>query len=166
MIPLHLVSTHIVAPALDAFGLYLPMQIRRPAALRLVLATGLAESGYAAVRQKGGGPALGWFQMERATHNDLWSRYVLPRPALLRGLRALSDRAGESDELETNPFYAAAMCRIFYLRVPEALPGADDIDGMARYWKNYYNTPSGKGTEDDFKARARAAFELSQNISS
>ena len=42
------------------------------------------------------------------------------------------------------------MTRIHYLRVPEKLPEANDVEGLARYWKKYYNTSAGKGTEKDF----------------
>lgn len=55
-------------------------------------------------------------------------------------------------ELITNLAYATAMARVFYRRVKEALPAADDLDGMGRYWKKYYNTPLGRGTVEEFKA--------------
>ena len=42
------------------------------------------------------------------------------------------------------------MCRVHYYRVSEALPEENDIEGMARYWKKYYNTPLGAGTEEEF----------------
>jgi hypothetical protein len=57
-----------------------------------------------------------------------------------------------------NHFYAAAMCRVFYLRVPERLPQADDSAAMARYWKRYYNTHLGKGTVEGFLQKTTAAF--------
>ena len=36
------------------------------------------------------------------------------------------------------------MCRFHYLRVSEALPAANDAQGMANYHKKYYNTNLGK----------------------
>ena len=42
------------------------------------------------------------------------------------------------------------MARIHYLRVPEALPAADDVVGLAAYWKRYYNTELGAGTVEKF----------------
>jgi hypothetical protein len=55
--------------------------------------------------------------------------------------------------LKTNDRYAAAMCRIKYLRAPDALPSENDIQAMANYWKKYYNTPLGAGTPKEFKEK-------------
>ena len=41
------------------------------------------------------------------------------------------------------------MARLKYWRVSQPLP--ETLDGMARYWKTYYNTPKGAGTEDKFR---------------
>lgn len=54
----------IVAPALAALGL------GGDSAVNLVTGTALAESRAAYVRQLGGGPALGLWQMGPATHDD------------------------------------------------------------------------------------------------
>ena len=35
-------------------------------------------------------------------------------------------------------------------RVPEPLPAADDIPGLAAYWKEYYDTPRERGTAGEF----------------
>jgi hypothetical protein len=45
------------------------------------------------------------------------------------------------------------MCRIKYLRAPDALPSENDIQAMANYWKKYYNTPLGAGTPKEFKEK-------------
>jgi hypothetical protein len=42
------------------------------------------------------------------------------------------------------------MCRLHYRRVPEPLPDAEDINGLAAYWKKYYNTKAGRGSESEF----------------
>ena len=42
------------------------------------------------------------------------------------------------------------MARIKYWRVPKKLPVENDIEGMAKYWKDYYNTSLGKGTPEKF----------------
>lgn len=51
--------------------------------------------------------------------------------------------------------FATAMARIHYWRVPEPLPDADDIDGLARYWKQHYNAPLGHGTAEQFAENYR-----------
>jgi hypothetical protein len=42
------------------------------------------------------------------------------------------------------------MARIHYMRVPAALPKAGDVSGQANYWKQYYNTPLGKGKPQEY----------------
>ena len=42
------------------------------------------------------------------------------------------------------------MTGIFYLRARGALPPADDVEGMAKYWKRNYNTFLGKGKPEEF----------------
>lgn len=156
MMKLELVRDHVVIPALTICG------IHSAAREQLVMATGMVESIYEAVRQRGGGPALGWFQMEPATHDDIWARFLgaTSRQPILDGLRAISSRAGDAREMEWNPIYAAAMCGIHYLRAPGALPHPNDIDGMAAYWKRFYNTADGKGTVEGFIAKAAPVFRV------
>ena len=55
-----------------------------------------------------------------------------------------------TDEILYNLRYATAMARIHYLRVKESLPNTNDVAGLAKYWKLYYNTPLGRGTEEEF----------------
>lgn len=143
-----IVLEKIIVPALSEIGLY------SDEAADMVLVTGAVESGYRHVRQIGG-PALGLFQMEPRTHDDLWKSWLgaTSRQHVLDGLQRITDRPGDSSELEVNPWYAAAMCRIHYMRDPKPLPAAGDRRGQAAYWKRVYNTPAGKGTEGDFMSR-------------
>ena len=50
------------------------------------------------------------------------------------------------------------MARVHYLRVPEALPAADDIEAIASYRKNHYNALLGAGTAAQLIAKWRKAF--------
>lgn len=151
-----------VLPALLAINAY------SPAAEQLVMATGMAESLFTQTRQIASykplkyGPARGWFQMEPATHNDIWANYLgsSRRALILEGLRKISDNPGDPEELVKNQQYAAAMCRIHYLRISERLPEKDHWYGMAAYWKKYYNTRLGKGTIDGFLQKIRPVMDL------
>ena len=128
---------------------------------QLVMATAMAESGVFFIQQIGRGPARGFFQMEPVTHDDIWKRYLSRQPALLNNLKALIMRDMDlHDQLRGNHFYAAAMCRIFYLRFKEPLPEAGDWQGMAAYWKKYYNTHLGAGTTEGFLKKARPAMDI------
>jgi hypothetical protein len=136
----------IVRPVLERLNLY------SPSAERLLLGTALTESGCAFLRQNGG-PALGLFQMEPATHDDIFAAFLAFRPALKAGVEALAAPWPRgAAQLATNPAYAAALCRLSYLRAPPSLPKPEAADGMATYWKTFYNTPLGRGDPARFRA--------------
>lgn len=131
------------------------------AAEQLLLGTALAESSLTARRQFGNGPARGLFQMEPATHDDLWASYLKLRPQLGAAVRLFIGRAEPSAELlEFNDAYACAMARALYLRVPKALPAEGDLPGQAAYWKQHYNTPGGRGTIEHYLAASRSPIAL------
>lgn len=132
------IKHEIIAPTLKEIGLY------SDTALNLVTGTGLVESGYRVTSQYGGGPALGWFQMEPATHDDIWRNYLKYRPELSDAVSSLCSGENPSASLlRSNPSYAAAMCRVKYLRVPAPLPPNNAVS-LSLYHKKYYNTILGK----------------------
>ena len=117
----------------------------------LIYRTGKAESGYKTLQQYGGGPALGFFQMEPKTAIDIWDNYVMYRPKYRDKLYALGFDEGALEFcLLSNIGLQAAFCRLHYRRVPSALPKEDDLKAQAKYWKDYYNTSAGKGTTKHF----------------
>lgn len=58
-------------------------------------------------------------------------------------LQALAQR----DQLKNIDYISAASGGGYTVT---ALPASEDIAGLATYWKQYYNTPQGKGTEAEF----------------
>ena len=46
------------------------------------------------------------------------------------------------------PLYSGLAARLFLLNIPAPIPR--DVSGQAAYWKRYYNSRSGKGTEQKF----------------
>ena len=58
-------------------------------AVDLIYKTGMAETGYRHLKQMGGGPAIGFWQVEPATLIDILDNYVKYRPKLLEGLKSL-----------------------------------------------------------------------------
>jgi len=123
------------------------------AAENLVLGTALVESKGRYLRQLGAGPALGLWQMEAVTHDDIWKNW-LGHPARLKLAQYLSSLTTVAPIMRGafgmvgNLCYGAGMCRLHYRRQPDALPPADDALGMARLWKARYNTPRGAGSVD------------------
>ncbi|KAF5419870.1 MAG: hypothetical protein C5S49_00030 [Candidatus Methanogaster sp.] len=132
----------VIRPALQKIELW------SQAAEELMLGTAMVESDLLHRKQIGGGPARGLFQMEIATHDDIWNNFLKYRSQLANAIASLqsSSNANKHVEIENNDQYACAMARASYLRAPAPLPQAGDILGMASYWKQYYNTVVGAGT--------------------
>ena len=122
------------------------------AAVHLLLGTAAQESEFGTyLKQVGGGPALGAFQMEPDTERDIWICYLGFREDLAQTVWLATGVSGSNFRaLEYNLAYQIVMARIHYRRIPEPLPPYNDIKALARYWKQHYNTPAGKGTEDEF----------------
>lgn len=134
---------HIVEPALLELGLH------SGAALQLLMLTAAQESRLGHYIVQIGGPALGIFQMEPFTHDDIWNNFLKYKPDLAQKLEHMAGThpvQPGAEVLVYNLKYAAAMARIHYYRVSEALPEHGDVAAMADYWKQYYNTPKGRGT--------------------
>ena len=143
---IHQFTTHVIRPTLHQIGLH------SDSAENLLLGTALVESGQLHyLHQLGAGPAHGIYQMEPRTHEDIWTNYLEYHKELRRQVLAFIAPVPEPvDQLVTNLAYATVMTRIFYLRKPNALPAADDIRGLANYWKDHYNTHLGAGKADTF----------------
>ena len=147
-----------IAPVLQKLGLD---RFRMQAAEELLLGTALQESDLIYRHQLNQGPALGLFQMEPATHDDIWTNFLAYHPAMAEILRQIAVTEPHSALLATNDAYAAAMCRVHYWRMGqmvggEPLPVAGDLMGMAAYWKRFYNTSKGGGNTAKFIAAWRA----------
>lgn len=134
---------YIVRPALRALSMW------SRAAEELVMGTAAQESRLEYIHQLGGGPALGLFQMEPATHDDIWTNYLDYRPQLAGLVRSLVARP-VADTMVHDARYAAAMCRLHYRRVPAPLPDPEDIHAMAAYWDTHYNRNPTKGHPWEF----------------
>lgn len=136
--PLGLILREVVRPGLQMAGIW------SEAREQIVLGTGAVESAYKYVQQIGGGPALGWFQCESATHRDMWQNWIPARADLKDRLRILCEGLERDGALIAHPMYAAAICGAHYLRDRRALPAAGDAQGMAAMHKVAYNTALGK----------------------
>ena len=121
-------------------------------AVNLLLGTAAQESKFGTyLKQLGTGPAMGVFQMEPETEIDCWKNFLAYRAPLVQKIKDLCGITGPNPEaLQWNLYYAIAMCRIKYYRSPKQLPAADDIPGLAVYWKMVYNSEHGKGTATEF----------------
>ena len=101
------------------------------------------------------GPARGVFQMETGAYRDLYQNYLLHKdPQLIKTVESYYAQGWDFEmNMMCNLMYQIAMARVYLLRIPEALPSKDDIDEMARYYKQYWNTYLGKATVEEAKTR-------------
>lgn len=114
-----------------------------PVAVRLLLGTAAVESQFGTYIRQVHGPALGVFQMEPVTFRWLQTKYGDAYPVI-------KDR--EAGEMEWDLRLAIIMARLKYRSIPHPLP-ADNLHDIAEYWKQWYNTPAGKGTIEQFMDR-------------
>lgn len=141
----------VITPVLEYIG------FRSYSSVNLLLGTAAQESncgeyirqlGYDVDSKNG---AFGIYQMELFTHDSLWADYLDYRKELAEKVYGLKIYTlTDAENLISNLPYATAMARIKYLTIKDALPDEDDIEGMARYWKKYYNSSKGKGTKQEF----------------
>lgn len=120
-------------------------------AVELLMLTAAQETHCGRYLKQVYGPALGIFQMEPNTYEDIWQNFICYRQNILQamnecwGASALDWRMRMRGDL----IYQTVMSRIFYMRIPAALPDKSQPMAMAHYWKKYYNTKYGKGTPDE-----------------
>ena len=125
----------------------------------LVLGTGLYESQYRYIRQIGSGIAKSFWQVEVATAQDNIKSYLKYRQSRARLCASAAlvpsqyVSEGIKDEevgnmLEANIAYGIMHCRLKYWRVPKRMPNT--LEGRASYWKTYYNSAGGAGTEEKY----------------
>lgn len=131
------------------------------AARELLMLTCATESHLGRYLMQNKGPARGIFQMEPATERCIHANYLRYHLELRDKVDALyptSDAvASQVSQMIFNIPYQIAMARIHYRRVPKPLPKVirpttgftimvGEIYDLAAYWKQFYNTPLGKGT--------------------
>jgi len=151
----------IVKPVLKYMGL------SGHAAEQLVVGTALTESNLQYIDQITSsqdvtlGPAYGLYQIEPNTLGDLYDNYLKYHKQRKNKFdNLLASYPSNTIQLATNLYYATAACRLIYYRQPRALPEANDLRGLADYWKTYYNTSKGKGTIGQFLAKASPVLRL------
>jgi len=116
-------------------------------AVNLLMGTAAQESHLGEYIKQIKGPALGIFQMEPNTFEDICKNYLKYKVELFDDILDCACIV-ESDALVWNLKLSICFTRIHYLRVKEAMPNS--IDGYAAYWKKYYNTYLGAGTIEEF----------------
>lgn len=102
--------------------------------------------------------AVGIYQMEPKTHDDIWKNFLTPHvlqkpnkiATIVEKLKSFCNVADKpSAELMLyNLYYATAMARMHYYRVQEPIPKT--LNEQAAYYKKYYNTPDGAASIEEY----------------
>ena len=148
----------VIRPTLQAMNMW------SESAEELLIGTAAQESllGHF-IKQVGGGPAVSIYQIEPATASDIVHRYLNMRRGLDKQFQSAFQLVNSSqidwehisiDQVELKLIsdlrFATAIARLRYWMVPETLPAAGDLSGMATYWKKHFNTVLGAGTEAEY----------------
>jgi hypothetical protein len=139
---------HVIAPVLESCPV---TGIDTPSARVLLLATACHESACGTYLVQRKGPARGIYQMEPATHDDVYRRAPIPLRAWILSYCCGLSRDATPALLAGNLLYATVMARVGYWLAPEPLPAARDLAGIARYWRQYWCRGCA-GTEAEFQA--------------
>ncbi len=144
MINIDQLKEYIIKPTLSHLKLY------SLDAVELLLFTAAAESKGGTYIHQINGPALGIYQCEPATHDDIWKNYLRYRIDLVNILYSKLNVTTPpiASRLIYDMQYATAMCRLHFLRVKEPLPSFEDVEAMYKYYKKHYNTNKGKATKE------------------
>lgn len=126
----------LVESALDDYNLP-----KSEAAVRLLAMIAAHESGGFKYVKQLKGPAVSIFQIEPETLKDLVD-YAKKRSLALPDCNP--------NQLIFNTKLSAAYARVFFMRFRDPLPDKDNIMGLARYAKRYWNTNLGKATVEDY----------------
>ena len=103
----------------------------------LLIFTSATESHCGEYRHQENGPALGIFQMEPASHNDLWLNFICYH-------KTLADAYTENvANLQFDDHYAIFMARCQYLRHSDPIPNSGDVDAIWACYKKLWNTELG-----------------------
>ena len=163
----------IIRPACASLSNFLEIpMINTPSAHALLLRIAAVESSLRFRRQHHDGPGTSWWQIEpltaaslmaRAWDDPVWSNWAEVFDPERTGPIAKRHNGEQSELARTrilvrlafDPIFACQLARAKLWFAPEPLPPPEDVDGQARYWKRWYNTPLGKGTVEAFK-QARA----------
>lgn len=140
----------IVRPVLASMADAYNPKLNNQAIENLLICTAVHESdNFNALVQYGGGPAQGVMQIEPDTHDDIWANFLegrKSRESLKAVVRHYMNDMDAVDQLDGNWFYCVAIARLKYWRARDPLPDAWDHVGLARYYKEIFNTSEGKAS--------------------
>ncbi len=122
-------------------------------AVQLMLETAAQETHLGRYRDPTpAGAGRGLFQCDEVGFIDVVQRMRPADAAAIRQRWGVHIELIEWRHLDFSPLLAAIFCRMKYRLRPEIIPAS--LEGRAAYWKWFYNTARGKGTEREYITNA------------
>lgn len=126
--------------------------LNAPEAIELLIGTWSVESdGGHWLKQIGSGIALGAWQIEKPTFCDIINRCKPVHSLVLSQTINHTINDGDFHLLEFDHKLSIQIARLKYYLIPDAIPL--NLDGQARMWKQFYNSPKGAGTVEKYIAK-------------
>jgi hypothetical protein len=141
---------HVICPTLDCMGRIIDIRMSSLKSKKLLLGTSCSESQLTYVKQFNGGCALGLYQMEPATYNDIcnWLEKHKGTDFKNKVIYCIYEEMyrdlPDATQLVYNLRLQTIFARLHYWRVSDPIPKATPL--QAQYWKTFYNTALGRGT--------------------
>lgn len=141
---------YVIKPPLLAIGHYSPEDEE----MLMSICSQETEDGFYLHQTVGGkNAALGIFQMQPDTHDDIWEKLKDSHIFSFKIMKTLNfDEKPTADMMVYNLWYAAIMARLFWLHVKQPMPAINDSEGRWELYKKYWNTVKGKATKEEFMA--------------
>lgn len=135
---------HLIINSLNKIGM------NSQSAINLLLGTCATESDFGTYLKQIHGPALGIYQIEPNTEKDVWVNYLKYhnniKNIIINDFKVKTYGAYSLTNFE----YQTIIAFLCYYRKNKNFPDPNDIEGLAKFWKKYYNTYKGKGRVQDF----------------
>ena len=148
----------------------LTLDLYSPDAEQLVLATAMVEQNLRHDHDQSA--QKGIYNISQRMHDDLWLDFLEYRPEIVRQMCKLANldlrKLGldaKFNLLDDDPYYATALCRLMYLRIPKSLPDASNKEALAVYWLLHFHLDKDAFASDvaminSFKAMINYEFEI------
>ncbi len=116
-------------------------------AAEMIIETAAAETGIGKIKDTTVGAGMGLTQFDKMPFEDIKARSMSQRDKIIDRLK-IDIELVEWTDLRYNPFLALLFTRLHYRLRPEPMPKSR-LE-RAAYWKKWYNTEAGKGTEGHY----------------
>jgi hypothetical protein len=124
------------------------------AALPLLLETAAAETQLGTFPDSTQNNGFGITQLDHIAIGDIKTRIRLRDKNRIRSAYTVDITTITANDIHSDPQWSFLFARLHYKLRPEEIPGS--LIERAAYWKKFYNTVAGKGTESHYIQSAKA----------